>query len=49
MPEKERPKIILIGSFWIDIFNSMKCILSENDMKLFTIVADFEELKTLFI
>lgn len=43
------PNIILIGDFWIDIFNSLKVIISEKELKLITIVKNYDEFSKLDI
>lgn len=40
-----KPRIILIGDFWFDIFNSLKVLIPENEIKLITIVKDYDEFK----
>ena len=37
------PKIILIGSFWKTIFNSLKILITEKEFNLITFVDNYEE------
>lgn len=39
-----KPKIILIGDFWIPIIESLKFIVSEKELNLLTIVLNYNEL-----
>ena len=46
--KKERPRIILVGEFWLPIMEVIKGISSEKDLRHVEIVGDYEEFESKF-
>lgn len=41
--KEDRPKVILVGLFWVDIFHGLQTILSEKDTEGVVVVKDYIE------
>lgn len=44
---KNRPKIILVGEFWIDVMKVVSPLLNQNEEHLYKIVDNYEKIKEL--
>ena len=47
--KKDKPQVILIGSFWHSIMEPMKVLMHPKETEIFTIVNDLEEFKKIKI
>lgn len=41
---KDKPTILLIGSFWRDIINSISLIVSKDEIELLTVIDDYKDI-----
>ena len=44
---KNKPKVILIGDFWKNIIDNVSILFNKNEINLFEIVSDTNELNNL--